>query len=135
MKTWLLNPRLVLRRPPSNSGQAPGVVVVEVDCPCGCLRPWMLPPVPGSFEPPTTVQELTQLQWRQLLNGCTYTGDMHRVVDSVTTPCGWIGVVRNGRVFDLTDRETDDKFGTRVAETLTKIAERRGTANGGIRGR
>lgn len=84
----------------------------------------MLRAIAGVFEPDPLNPPQTQQQWRQLLNDCTYTGDTFRVVDAAVAPCGWIGVVRNGRVFTLSDVENDDKLGTKIAETLQKIRER-----------
>jgi hypothetical protein len=134
MKLWLMNPRFETSRRPTNNPQEAGVVRVVVDCPCGCARPFALPPIPGSFEPNPLAPPQTQLQWRQLLNGCTYPGDTFRVIDSPANPCGWIGLIRLGRVFTLDDVETDVPLGTRVAETLQRIRERQVAQNGAAQG-
>lgn len=122
MKSWLLNPRFETRKSPFDPG--PGISFVVIDCPCGCLRPFPLPPIPGSFEPDPQNPPTTQLQWRLLLNGCTYPGVTFRVADTADRPCGWIGKITAGRIWSLTDVENDNKFGTRIQETLQKLRER-----------
>lgn len=119
MRTWLLNPRFDTRKSPFDPG--PGVSFVVIDCPCGCLRPFPLPPT-DTFVPDPNNPPQTQLQWRQLLNNCTYPGRTFRVA-SDAVPCGWVGKILLGRVFSLEDVEDDNKFGTRVAETLAKLRE------------
>lgn len=93
MKTWLLNPRSVAK--PRRTGGT--TTVVEIDCPCGCGVPFVLPPIAG-FEPPAAGAELTQLQWRLALNGYSL-NPIHRVLNGGAKQCGWDGRIVAGRIF------------------------------------
>lgn len=119
MKTWLLNPRSVakLRRTGGTT------TVIEIDCPCGCGIPFTLPPIVG-FTPPEPGAQLTQQEWRQVLNDYTLE-PIHRVLNGVDKQCGWDGRIRNGRIrYRELDTEDDTPFGTRVQETLARIEAR-----------
>ena len=123
MKLWDRNPRIEQRKLP---GESTGPVVVVVDCPCGCPTPFILPAIAGVFEPNTANPPTTRAGWIQLLNDCTYPGDVHRVVVGAT-PCGWEGRIWRGRVRDRSDVEYPDagNLGTRPTEVLAAIAARR----------
>lgn len=120
MKSWLLNPRAIDLTSPSGRTFA----VVAIDCPCGCGVPFPLPPVAGvTF--PATGTVLTQLQWRLLLNGYTWPGRIHRVIDAANKQCGWGGRILLGRIFSRDDATEDDvPLGTRIQETLTWLREK-----------
>lgn len=96
MKTWLLNPRSVAK--PRRTGGT--TTVVEIDCPCGCGVPFALPSVAG-FTPPAAGSVLTQLQWRQALNGYSL-NPIHRVLNGLDVQCGWDGNGAAGVCFIFT---------------------------------
>jgi hypothetical protein len=130
VKTWLLNPRSVTRTRPANNPANATFAVVEIDCPCGCATPFVLPPI-ANVTFPAPGATLTQLQWRQLLNNYTIAGRVHRVRNTLSNPCGWAGRIVAGRIFSRDDNGEDDQpFGVRVAETLTYLRQR-GDINGG----
>lgn len=119
MKAWNLNPRSVAKLMPAGST----LVVVEIDCPCGCGVPFALPPIAG-FTPPAAGAVLTQLQWRQALNGYSI-NPIHRVLNGLDVQCGWDGRIVAGRIFYReANAEDDAKFGARVQETLARIEAR-----------
>lgn len=123
MKIWLLSPTVVEIRRPGMSPETPVTSVVQITCPCGCGIPFVLPPIDGVVFPlPGAI--LSQLQWRLLLNGYTVPGRIFRVINGLTTQCGWAGRIVAGRIFSRDNGSEDDEhLGTRVADTLTWLRE------------